>query len=137
MQDLRDNKYPNLIEEKFPQVLSNGRVYEINEDYYFKDIHHYPKFKKYVVEYMGEEIYEKLESGLVVSSYYIDEEKYIVPISLYTYITETRTKYGLYGDEGAGFRFSSSWYVDIAGSNIFYLVEDKFIKSDERLKGWY
>ena len=86
---------------------------------------------------MGEEVFEKLKGGLSVKSYYIDKKGKVIPISVYTYITETTTKYGLYGDEGAGFRFSSSWYVDIAGSNIFYLINDKFIKSDERLEGWY
>lgn len=84
-----------------------------------------------VKEYMGEEIFEKLKKGLAISSYYVDKNGKVIPITMFTYISTTITTYGLYGDEGAGFRLTDSYSVGITGDNIFYLENGKFIKSDE------
>ena len=84
---------------------------------------------------MGEEIFEKLKKGLAISSYYVDKNGKVIPITMLTYISTTITIYGLYGDEGAGFRLTNRYSADIAGDNIFYLENGKFIKSDEKGKG--
>lgn len=84
---------------------------------------------------MGEEAYNILHKGLSVSSYYIDKNNKVIPITFYTYIYDTITTYGLYGDEGAGFRLTQGESYDISKGIIFYFINGKFIKSDERGKG--
>ena len=124
------------LNNKFPQILSNGCKYyikgpskqELKENDWSL---YYQKIK----EYMGEEIFEKLKKGLAITSYYVDKNGKVIPITMLTYISTTITTYGLYGDEGAGFRLTNSYSVDIAGDNIFYLENGKFIKSDEKGKG--
>lgn len=131
-----NKKYPNLIDSKFPQILSNGYKYyikgpskqEIRENDWSL---YYQKIK----EYMGDEVYNRLEGGIRVTSYYVDKENKVIPITMFTYISTTITTYGLYGDEGAGFRLTDSYSYGITGDSIFYLENDKFIKSDEKDKG--
>ena len=84
---------------------------------------------------MGEEVFNKLKRRLAITSYYVDKNGKVIPITFYTYIYDTITTYGLYGDEGAGFRLTNSYSVGIAGGNIFYLENGKFVKSDEIRKG--
>ncbi|WP_289748897.1 hypothetical protein [Helicobacter bilis] len=124
------------LNNKFPQILSNGCKYYLRglskQEYERTDLSPY---KEKIKEYMGEEIFNKLKRGLGVTSYYIDKNGKVIPITMLTYISTTITTYGLYGDEGAGFRLTDRYSVDIAGDNIFYLENGKFIKSDEKGKG--
>lgn len=123
------------LEEKY-SILSNGCKYFAKglsvQEYERTDLSPY---KEKIKEYTGEEAYNILHKGLFVSSYYVDKNNKVIPITFYTYIYDTITTYGLYGDEGAGFRLTNSYSVDIAGDNIFYLENGKFIKSDEKGKG--
>lgn len=124
------------LNNKFPQILSNGCKYFAKglsvQEYERTDLSPY---KEKIKEYTGEEAYNILHKGLFVSSYYVDKNNKVIPITFYTYIYDTITTYGLYGDEGAGFRLTNRYSVDIAGGNIFYLENGKFIKSDEIRKG--
>ena len=124
------------IDKNLPRILSNGCKYYIKgpskQELHENDWSlYYQKIK----EYMGEEVFNKLKRRLGVTSYYIDKNGKVIPITMLTYISTTITTYGLYGDEGAGFRLTNSYSVDIAGDNIFYLENGKFIKSDEKGKG--
>lgn len=124
------------IDKNLPQILSNGCKYyikgpskqELKENDWSL---YYQKIK----EYMGEEIFEKLKKGLAITSYYVDKNGKVIPITMFTYISTTITTYGLYGDEGSGFRLTNSYSYGITGDNIFYLENGKFIKSDEKGKG--
>ena len=123
------------LEEKY-SILSNGCKYFAKglsvQEYERTDLSPY---KEKIKEYTGEEAYNILHKGLFVSSYYVDKNNKVIPITFYTYIYDTITTYGLYGDEGAGFRLTDRYSVGIAGGNIFYLENGKFIKSDEIRKG--
>lgn len=120
------------IDKNLPQILSNGCKYylkgpskqELKENDWSL---YYQKVK----EYMGEEIFEKLKKGLAISSHCVDKNGKVIPITMFTFISTTITIYGLYGDEGAGFRLTDRYSVGITGDNIFYLENGKFIKSDE------
>ncbi|BAM32822.1 conserved hypothetical protein [Helicobacter cinaedi CCUG 18818 = ATCC BAA-847] len=122
------------LEEKY-SILSNGCKYylkgpskqELKENDWSL---YYQKVK----EYMGEEIFEKLKKGLAITSYYIDKNGKVIPITMLTYISTTITTYGLYGDEGAGFRFTETRKTGMGGDNIFYLENGRFIKSNEKRK---
>ena len=124
------------IDKNLPQILSNGCKYFAKglsvQEYERTDLSPY---KEKIKEYTGEEAYNILHKGLFVSSYYVDKNNKVIPITFYTYIYDTITTYGLYGDEGAGFRLTNRYSVGIAGGNIFYLENGKFIKSDEIRKG--
>ena len=113
------------LEEKY-SILSNGCKYYIKGP---------SKQELKENEYMGEEIFEKLKKGLAITSYYVDKNGKVIPITMFTYISTTITTYGLYGDEGSGFRLTNSYSYGITGDNIFYLENGKFIKSDEKDKG--
>ena len=123
------------LEEKY-SILSNGCKYYIKgpSKQELKE-NDWSLYYQKVKEYMGEEIFEKLKKGLAITSYYIDKNGKVIPITFYTYIYDTITTYGLYGDEAAGFRLTNRYSVGIAGGNIFYLENGKFIKSDEIRKG--
>lgn len=124
------------IDKNLPQILSNGCKYyikgpskqELKENDWSL---YYQKIK----EYMGDEVYNRLKGGLRVTSYYLDKNGKVIPITMFTYISTTITTYGLYGDEGSGFRLTNSYSYGITGDNIFYLENGKFIKSDEKGKG--
>ena len=124
------------IDKNLPQILSNGCKYFAKglsvQEYERTDLSPY---KEKIKEYTGEEAYNILHKGLSVSSYYVDKNNKVIPITFYTYIYDTITTYGLYGDEAAGFRLTNRYSVGIAGGNIFYLENGKFIKSDEIRKG--
>lgn len=124
------------IDKTHPQILSNGCKYfakglSVQED---KETDLSPYMEK-IKEYMSDEVYNKLKDTLRVTSYYVDKSGKVIPITMYTYIYVSRTTYGLYGDEAAGFRLTQGESYDISKGIIFYFINGKFIKSDERGKG--
>ena len=123
------------LEEKY-SILSNGSKYYIKgpSKHELKE-NDWSLYYQKIKEYMGEEIFEKLKKGLAITSYYVDKNGKVIPITMLTYISTTITTYGLYGDEGSGFRLTNSYSYGITGDNIFYLENGKFIKSDEKGKG--
>lgn len=124
------------IDKNLPQILSNGCKYYIKglskKELQETDLN--PYYQK-IKEYMGDEVYNRLKGGLRVTSCYLDKNGKVIPITMLTYISTTITTYGLYGDEGSGFRLTNSYSYGITGDNIFYLENGKFIKSDEKGKG--
>ena len=128
-------KYPDLIDNKFPQTLSNGYEYSDGLGYYEKE---YEPYYKRIKEYMGEEVFNKLRPDIILTSFYRikkekNKEKHI-PITFLVEFTWTITTYGLYGDEGAGIRFTETRETGMGGDNIFYLENGKFVKSNEKRK---
>ena len=122
------------LNNKFPQILSNGYKYSDGLGYYEKE---YEPYYQKIKEYMGEEIFKELKPDIILTSFYRikekDKEKHI-PITFLVEFTWTITTYGLYGDEGAGFRFTETRKTGMGGDNIFYLENGKFIKSNEKRK---
>ncbi len=142
-----------------PKVLSNGCKYEISAGIipilllqkdeeklvrlsgekkrtFITKTDFTPYFEK-IKEYMGEEAFNAYKGSLTLTArYYVDEDK-VVPVSMYTRVYSITTTYGIYGDEGAGIRFSKKSSGGIASSNLFYIVDGKFVKSDEhRERSW-
>ena len=123
------------LEEKY-SILSNGCKYYIKgPSKQERKENDWSLYYQKTKEYMGEEIFEKLKKGLAITSYYVDKNGKVIPITMFTYISTTITTYVLYGDEGSGFRLTNSYSYGITGDNIFYLENGKFIKSDEKDKG--
>ena len=83
---------------------------------------------------MGEEVFEKLSKDLAVTSYYVDKNNEMIPIVIQAGTPAVKTTYGLYGDESRP-RFTETKPVTLVGNNIFYLKNDKFIKSNDKGEG--
>ena len=124
-----------LVNEKLPQILSNGKPYYTRwTDYENKT------GKKSVVpeiyinkikEFMGDENYNKSPNFPILVTFYTDNNDEIIPIKLSMSYTYYKTKYGLFGDEGHGVRFKDEEQIFIRGGNKFILVNGKFIKAEK------
>ncbi|WP_251819838.1 tRNA 2-selenouridine synthase [Campylobacter jejuni] len=128
-----------VIEKKFPQVLSNGCKYYRNDYNYkigesnfnFKDKPEFAYYEDQFKAYMGEENYKKLRPYLGMTTYYVCEGKKY-PVVFSTRFMYSKKSYGLFGDEGRGFSFSSTRYTGVGGGHFHYFTNGKFIKSDEK-----
>lgn len=118
------------LDKTHPQTLSNGyKYYNQALGYYEKQFE--PYYQK-IKEYMGEEIFKELKPDIILTSFYRDDKGIEFPLTFLVEFTWTITTYGLYGDEGAGFRFTETRKTGTGGDNIFYLENGKFVKSDEK-----
>lgn len=121
------------LEEKY-SILSNGCKYYTGlfVAYDYKKIE--PYIQK-IKEYMGEEAFNKLQPNILLISFYTINENGVekdIPIEISVSISWYKTTYGLYGDEGAGFRFTETRRVGLGNLfNTFYLVDNKFIRYKE------
>ncbi|MCV3394462.1 hypothetical protein L8U04_07920 [Campylobacter sp. IFREMER_LSEM_CL908] len=140
-EELRANIKKYDVEKKFPQVLSNGCKYYRSDYRYkgkanfgFKDKPEFAYYEDQFKAYMGEENYKKLRPYLGMTTYYVCEGKKY-PIVFATMIDYKVKSYGLFGDEGRGFSFSSISRKSAGGGSFHYFTNGKFIKSDEKYTG--
>lgn len=131
----------SYLKKKFPQVLSNGCKYYRSDyrykgkaDFGFKDKPEFAYYEDQFKAYMGEENYKKLRPYLGMTTYYMCEGKKY-PVVFATMIDYKVKSYGLFGDEGRGFSFSSTRYTGVGGGSFHYFTNNKFIKSDEKYTG--
>ncbi|HFP7807134.1 TPA: tRNA 2-selenouridine synthase, partial [Campylobacter jejuni] len=127
----------SYLKKKFPQVLSNGCKYYRSDyrykgkaDFGFKDKPEFAYYEDQFKAYMGEENYKKLRPYLGMTTYYVCESKKY-PVVFSTRFMYSKKSYGLFGDEGRGFSFSSTRYTGVGGGHFHYFTNGKFIKSDE------
>ncbi|HEB7546104.1 TPA: tRNA 2-selenouridine synthase [Campylobacter coli] len=143
-EELRANIKKYDVEKKFPQVLSNGCKYYRNDynydikdpdyDFNFDDKPEFAYYEDQFKAYMGEENYKKLRPYLGMTTYYVCEGKKY-PVVFATMIDYKVKNYGLFGDEGRGFSFSSISRKSAGGGSFHYFTNGKFIKSDEKYTG--
>ncbi|EOJ2641989.1 hypothetical protein ACM1EL_001856 [Campylobacter jejuni] len=140
-EELRANIKKYDVEKKFPQVLSNGCKYYRSDyrykgkaDFGFKDKPEFAYYEDQFKAYMGEENYKKLRPYLGMTTYYVCEGKKY-PVVFDTMIDYKVKSYGLFGDEGRGFSFSSISRKSAGGGHFHYFTNGKFIKSDEKYTG--
>ncbi|XMD69854.1 hypothetical protein UPTC17453_00920 [Campylobacter lari] len=131
----------SYLKKKFPQVLSNGCEYYRSDYRYkgkanfgFKDKPEFAYYEDQFKAYMGEENYKKLRPYLGMTTYYVCEGKKY-PVVFATMIDYKVKSYGLFGDEGRGFSFSSISRKSAGGGSFHYFTNGKFIKSDEKYTG--
>nr|WP_236633611.1 tRNA 2-selenouridine synthase [Campylobacter armoricus] len=143
-EELRANIKKYDVEKKFPQILSNGCKYYRNDynydvddpdyDFNFDDKPEFAYYEDQFKAYMGEENYKKLRPYLGMTTYYVCEGKKY-PVVFATMIDYKVKSYGLFGDEGRGFSFSSISRKSAGGGSFHYFTNNKFIKSDEKYTG--
>nr|WP_236633616.1 tRNA 2-selenouridine synthase [Campylobacter armoricus] len=140
-EELRANIKKYDVEKKFPQILSNGCKYYRSDYRYkgkanfgFKDKPEFAYYEDQFRAYMGEENYKKLRPYLGMTTYYVCKGKKY-PVVFATMIDYKVKSYGLFGDEGRGFSFSSISRKSAGGGSFHYFTNNKFIKSDEKYTG--
>ena len=132
---LAENRYAvdmTPVNEKLPRVLSNGKRYYLRwvdyENETRKKIKTPQIYKDKIKEFIGSEDYEKFEPSYDLGYFYIDDndEIRVIDLSLDYYVVETT--YTLSGDEASGIKFTKNRYINVAGDNYFYLIDNKFKK---------
>ena len=127
--DLNDQA---IMNEKLPRVLSNGKRYYLRwvdyENETKKKIKTPQIYKDKIKELIGNEDYEKFKPSYDLGYFYIDDndEVKVIDLSLDYYVVETT--YTLSGDEASGIKFTKNRYINVAGDNYFYLIDNKFKK---------
>ena len=112
------------------QILSNGKKYYTRWIDYERETGKKAKipeaYVNKIIEFMGDENYNKSPNLPILVMFYIDNNDEIIPIKLSMSYTYYRTKYGLFGDEGHGVRFKDEEQIFIRGGNKFILINGKF-----------
>lgn len=116
-----------LVNEKLPQILSNGKPYYTLRTYR-KVVKLSKEYVNKVIDYIGQDDYSKFMPDIGVWSFYLDGNDNIVPIELTVSYDYQVKIYGLFGDEGRGFYTSRKESRYVPGGNKFILTNDKFEK---------
>ena len=115
------------VDQKFPQTLSNGKKYYTTTRAYGEDYNKQAKlpeiYKEKIINFIGQEDYNKFKPSMLLSYFYVDDNQDIVPIVVSVYYTVGYTKYGFFGDEGGGFSLSRRDIKDVGGDSVFYLED--------------
>ena len=122
-----------LVNQKFPQTLSNGKKYYTRWIDYERDTGKKAEVPEIYInkikEFIGDDFLKEEPRIYPKYMYFDGKEMKIIKIYLsYTYI---ETKYGLFGDEGRGVSFTKESFGTKSGDNIFYLTNNKFIKANK------
>ena len=132
---IAENRYAvdiTPVNEKLPRVLSNGKKYYLRwvdyENETRKKIKTPQIYKDEIKEFIGSEDYEKFKPSYDLGYFYIDDndEVRVIDLSLDYYVVETT--YTLSGDEASGIKFTKNRYINVAGDNYFYFIDNKFQK---------
>ena len=114
------------VDQKFPQILSNGKKYYTKTWDYNNDFNKQPKvpeiYKERIINLIGKENLDKIP-GIGLGSFYSDEEGNITPITMYIQYSDKVKSYGFFGDEGRGFSLSRDRFE-------YYEVKNKFYMED-------
>ncbi|WP_462180954.1 tRNA 2-selenouridine synthase [Campylobacter concisus] len=124
-----------VVDEKFPQTLSNGKKYYENSTDYEnqtgKKLKIPAEYKEKVINFIGIDNYNKSKPGFDLGYFCIGKDDNIEVIDMTVDYYVTKTDYGLYGDEGMGFSFKKNRYVNISGDNKFILTNGKFERASK------
>ena len=138
---LAENRYAvdmTPVNEKLPRVLSNGKKYYLRwidyENETRKKIKTPQIYKDKIKEFIGSEDYEKFKPSYDLGQFYIDDndEVRVIDLSLDYYVVEIT--YTLSGDEASGIKFTKNRYINVAGDNYFYFIDNKFQKISNKDK---
>ena len=122
-----------VIDEKLPQILSNGKKYytrwidyeretgkkaEIPETYINK-----------IKEFIGDDFNKQKPELLML--YLYEDNGIAIPITVRASYTYVKTKYGLFGDEGRGVKLSKQNFVTRTSRSEFHIINGKFERASK------
>ena len=115
-----------LVDQKFPQTLSNGKKYYTStrsyEQDYKKAVNVSKKYINKIINFIGQEDYNKFKPSIDIGYFYVNNDE-VVPIELSATYSYQGTKFGFFGDEGRGFSLSRDEIYTVKGGNRFYLED--------------
>ena len=123
-----------IMDKKLPQIISNGGHYYTSSIDYENQTGKRAKISKEFADkikgFIGLENYNVFKPSMGLEYFYIDKDENIVPIDISVTYSYQSKKYGLFGDEGAGIKFSKSETNYVLGGNKFYFDSSKntFVK---------
>ncbi len=132
MRELLKERYYN--NPKIEQTLSNDKRYYTSsidyENQTGKRVKIPKEFADKIINFIGLENYNVFRPSMGLEYFYIDKDENIVPIDISVTYSYQSKKYGLFGDEGAGIKFSKSETNYVLGGNKFYFDSSKntFVK---------
>ena len=132
MRELLKERYYN--NKKIEQILSNGKRYYLDsidyENQTGKRVKIPKEFADKIINFIGLENYNKFKPSMGLGYFYIDNNGIVIPIDISATYSYQSKKYGLFGDEGAGIKFSKSETNYVLGGNKFYFDSSKntFVK---------
>ena len=110
---------------KMQQILSNGKPYYTDKGDYARKFKKQPKiaqgYSSKVKEFIGQENFNKYPPSINTEYFYINDNDEAIPITIGVSYSFKVTNYGLYGDEGRGFRLKDTETRYIINNNKFYL----------------
>ena len=114
-----------IMDKKLPQILSNGKPYYTDKGDYSRKFKKQPKiaqgYSNRVKEFIGQEKFNKYPPSINTEYFYINDNDEAIPITMGVSYSYKVTNYGLYGDEGRGFRLKDTETRYVIDNNKFYL----------------
>ena len=122
-----------VVDEKFPQILSNGKKYYTRWIDYERETGKKAEIPEVYInkikEFIGED-FNKQKPELLM--FYLYEDNGVaIPITVRASYTYVKTKYGLFGDEGRGVKLSKQNFVTRTSRSEFHIINGKFERASK------
>ena len=117
-----------VVDEKFPQILSNGKKYYTRwidyENQTGKKAEIPEVYINKIKEFIGDDFNKQKPELLML--YLYEDNGIAIPITVRASYTYVKTKYGLFGDEGRGVKLTKQNFVTRTSRSEFHIINGKF-----------